>query len=180
MNTRLSLFFTFLCGVALFAAGCSSSEETAKQDGTSTSGEFQRTDKEQAVIPSTDTPPSSRKDDIPSTERNTPTRTTEREAATETVITKQPELSRQPDPTKTGALMWSVQIGAFKAEAGANSLLNEAKAKMNQPVYKDYDPVSGLYKVTIGSFQTREQATQFKEEVIGKGYSGAFSVEVRR
>jgi cell division septation protein DedD len=76
--------------------------------------------------------------------------------------------------------MWSVQIGAFKAEAGATSLLNEAKAKMNQPVYKDYDPVSGLYKVTIGSFQTREQATQFKEEVIGKGYSGAFSVEVRR
>ena len=86
----------------------------------------------------------------------------------------------QQQQTGAGAMMWSVQIGAFKAESGAFQLVSEAKNKFKQPVYKQYDPVSGFYKVTVGSFQTHDQAAQFKSEVQAKGYQDAFLVEVRR
>jgi hypothetical protein len=47
-------------------------------------------------------------------------------------------------------------------------------------LYKDYDPSSGFWKVTVGSSQTREQATQYKSDVQAKGYTDSFVVEVRR
>ena len=77
-------------------------------------------------------------------------------------------------------MMWSVQIGAFKSEAGALQLVEELKQKFNQPVYKRYDPATGYYKVTLGSFPTREAATQYKAEVQSRGYPDSFIVEVAR
>ena len=176
MNARHTLLLVPFLAIAFLAAGCSSSEEAAKTDDTS-SPEFQKTDKQEVVLPTTETPPGSKLEDIQSTEKNVP------------VVDPNPEVQKDAQPEqiqksaegqKKGLLMWSVQLGAFKAESGAMQLVAEAKGKFNQPVYKDFDPVSQLYKVTVGSFQTREQASQFKEEVIGKGYAGAFSVEVRR
>ena len=76
--------------------------------------------------------------------------------------------------------MWSVQLGAFKNDAGALQLVDEIKQKFNQPVYKNYDPVSGYYKVTLGSFQSREDATRFRLDVQSRGYPDAFIVEVPR
>jgi cell division septation protein DedD len=175
MNARHSLFLVPFIAIALLAAGCSASEEAAKTDDT-TSPEFQKTDKQEVVLPTTETPPGSKLEDIQSTEKNVPVVEPKPEAAKD----PQPEQQKSVEGQKKGLLMWSVQLGAFKAESGAMQLVTEAKGKFNQPVYKDFDPVSQLYKVTVGSFQTREQASQFKEEVIGKGYAGAFSVEVRR
>lgn len=76
--------------------------------------------------------------------------------------------------------MWSVQLGAFKSEAGALQLIGEVKQKFNQPVYKRYDAVTGFYKVTLGSYQTRDDASRFKLDVQSRGYPDAFVVEVAR
>jgi cell division septation protein DedD len=83
-------------------------------------------------------------------------------------------------PAASGIMMWSVQIGAFKEEQGAVKLLKEAKTQVKQPVYKDYDPVTGFYKVTVGSFSNQEQASSYKQEIRTNGFPDAFTVEVRR
>ena len=177
MKHRIVMIGASATFLLAFISGCSSSEETAK-DGKDGGGEFTATDKPEVVIPATDQP---------GQDAGEATRT--ERPATSATITAQPVTSPvtahdvtppKPDPQKTGMMMWAVQIGAFKSEAGAVALINEARTKFNVPVYKDYDAVTGFYKVTVGSFPTREQATQFKEEVLAKGYTGAFSAEVRR
>lgn len=90
-----------------------------------------------------------------------------------------PEAAPSAAPN-AGSMMWSVQLGAFKSEAGAFQLIEELKQKFNQPVYKRYDPVTGYYKVTLGSYQTREKAGEFKLDVQSRGYPDAFTVEVAR
>jgi hypothetical protein len=59
-------------------------------------------------------------------------------------------------------------------------LIEDLKKKFNQPLYKRYDPVTGYYKVTLGSFPTREQAAEYKLEVQSRGFPDAFTVEVAR
>ncbi|MBR9978204.1 MAG: SPOR domain-containing protein [Bacteroidetes bacterium] len=114
-------------------------------------------------------------EDLPATERPVPVKERSEDA--------QPAPQQTPPSTTDthgGSMMWSVQIGAFKTESGAFSLVEEAKQKFNQPVYKRYDPVTGFYKVTLGSFPAREQAANFKAEVQSRGYPDAFTVEVAR
>lgn len=166
MKQVLGKLLVILPLIILF--GCSSSEETAKQENSETQekGEFKKVDADDGGVM-----PEGEIQDTQQTEKNAP-------------VVKEPIPPPTEEPTqpmtKTGIIMWSVQLGAFKNESGAVQLVNEIKGKFNQPVYKDYDPVSGFYKVTLGSFQTREQASSFKAEVLSKGYPDAFTVEVRR
>jgi cell division septation protein DedD len=179
---RISYYLTLgLLSSGLVFLGCSSSEETEKQPPK----EFKQVEPQKEAVPKTDTP-EMEKQEIPPSEKNIPA---DQQKKPDPVPQQQKEMDqpedsqtqRQQQPqTGAGAMMWSVQIGAFKAESGAFQLVNEAKNKFKQPVYKQYDPVSGFYKVTVGSFQVKDQATQFKTEVQAKGYQDSFIVEVRR
>ncbi len=160
--------------MCVWIAGCSGSEETAGGGERAPEG-FRTVDKEEIVIPATETPPDvapeapSREPEAAAPQRNPAGAPEDADAP-----------PRAKDPVRSGVMMWSVQIGAFRAEAGADQLFAEVRGKFSHPVYKDFDAVSGLYKVTVGSFPTREQATRFKEEVLDRGYTGAFAVEVMR
>ncbi|MBI5646017.1 MAG: SPOR domain-containing protein [Ignavibacteriae bacterium] len=180
MNFRHgSVLRACVLAAVLFMTGCSASEDTAKEN-TGTPGEFTSTDKREVVIPATDQPPKATTIDPAPVQ---PATVRDAEAAEPEKVGQPPvpeAAQAKPEAQKTGLMMWSVQIGAFKSEAGAAALITEARSKFNVPVYKDFDAVSGLFKVTVGSFPTREQASQFKEDVLAKGYTGAFTTEVRR
>lgn len=170
----------------LFLIGCSGSDET-KKDETSKeqSGEFKKTDADVAPpVPKTTIPPEAEvkktEQDIPSNEKDLPKDVPANEPEIRKPKIEEYPTQQPPSTQKTAQIMWSVQIGAFKNESGALQAANEARAKFNQPIYKDLDPVTGFYKVTVGSFATHDQASRFKLEVQSKGYPDAFPVEVRR
>jgi cell division septation protein DedD len=186
MKSSILLPLLLVFCIAAVGAGCSSSEETA---GAKPAGAFTRTEADSVSLPRTPQPTAH--EDMPAPERTLPpsdqkppaTREAPQEKPADTKPAAPPPAVQQPAATpaqKTGIPMWSVQLGAFKSEQGANQLITEAKSKLNAPLYKDYDPASGFYKVTVGSFPTREQAAQYKTEVQAKGYTDSFVVEVRR
>ena len=179
-----------LLAFALTFGACSSSDEL-NTDGTQAQGEeeFQRVDREESIIPETDEPvdievvedePAPVEEAVPvRTEPAVPSRQ-ETPAEEEPAETPAESVSAPSVAPRSGAMMWSVQLGAFKNESGAFQLVQEVKKKFNQPVYKRYDAATGYYKVTLGSFQTREEATNFKADVQSHGYPDAFTVEGAR
>ena len=185
--------------LAVGLAACSSSDELsgAEQQKQDESGTFQRIDNEEPIIPETDEPvmlEAVEDEDLPVTEKpvpvqpatipaETPSTPPARQESAPTPPAQPPQQSAPAaaqEAPRAGSMMWSVQLGAFKSEAGAFQLIEELKLKFNQPLYKRYDPVTGYYKVTLGSFPTREQATEYKLEVQSRGYPDAFTVEVAR
>lgn len=171
--SRVRVVFHPLACLMLFAwIGCSASEEAGRDSADGKSSEAATTETQGNTIPAANTgqPPAK----VPSQEEAPPP---VQESGTPPGQ-QAPQVDQQPQ--QPGIMMWSVQIGAFKQEAGAMQLFEDIKSKFNQPVYKDYDPVSGFYKITIGSFQTREQAASLKADAQAKGYPDAFTVEVRR
>ncbi len=172
MKPMLSIGMLAFALAVLVLPGCSASEEAATT-ATPNPTEVARTEPQPA--PTSEPPAIPADTQAPETVTPPPP-----PPVPQDVQVTPPEETRAQEKTRTGIMMWSVQIGAFKNEAGATQLLNEAKAKVQFPVYKDYDPVSGLYKVSVGSFQTRDQAAKFKADVQAKGYPDAFVVEARR
>ncbi|MFA6234516.1 MAG: SPOR domain-containing protein [Bacteroidota bacterium] len=177
--------------LAVLFVACSSSDElnTADQQKKDENSTFQRTDKEEPIIPETDEPVKLEvieDEDVPADEKPVPMKNENREnipapsSKQESVPDNQAPSAAPSSAPHVGSMMWSVQLGAFKSEAGAFQLIEELKQKFNQPVYKRYDPVTGYYKVTLGSYQTREKAGEFKLEVQSRGYPDAFTVEVAR
>ncbi|MCB2204372.1 SPOR domain-containing protein [bacterium] len=178
----------FIFASLMFVAACSSSEEVNSKDGAQGDESFQKVDQEESIIPETDEPVEIEvvEDEGEAEVEPVPIRDEEPAAATEA---EPPAKQEAPPVEKTqpanvaprsGSMMWSVQLGAFKNESGAFELVNELKNKFNQPVYKRYDAATGYYKVTLGSFQKRDEAASFKAEVQSLGYPDAFTVEVAR
>jgi cell division septation protein DedD len=185
---RYYRLLVLLLSVFMLSA-CSSSEEL---DASGHEGKdddsFQKVDREESIIPETDEPVEIEvvEDDTEPEVEAIPVRTArETPAPPEKEAPAVQETAPPPAPTpavapRSGAMMWSVQLGAFKNESGAFELVDELKKKFNQPVYKRYDAATGYYKVTLGSFQEREQAAAFKLDVQSRGYPDAFTVEVAR
>jgi cell division septation protein DedD len=196
MTARITIAALPLLLAALLITGaCSSSDELEGGTGTATEqgdGEFKKTATEETVLPATDKPA-----EVKTTNTATEKQETEAPPDDESLA----PASAKPEPAaagtqkdapvttpaavtqqtaKTGAPMWSVQLGAFRQEGGATQLVTELKQKFNQPVYRNFDAASGFYKVTLGSFPNREQAASFKMEVQARGYPDAFVVEVTR
>jgi len=170
--------------VVLAFAACSSSEEISGSPSHSIMEEavFERVDSDEPILPVTDTPPPS--DRSPQIETPEVERTVPIQGGTELPVRTESPTPEHVAPSssspRAGTMMWSVQVGAFRSDEGALQLVEEVKRKFNQPVYKRYDPVSGLHKVTLGSYRTREEATTFKLDVQARGYPDAFIVEVAR
>ncbi len=196
--TRIHHLLAAACLAAciLLAAGCSGSDEAKKEQKQPSTGEFGTVSSDSTPAPKTPAPAdaSQKEKELPSSDAENPSANREREQSQNPPQSNPPSQnppqsnppsqnpSAPPAGTRTGSglAMWSVQIGAFKSEAGATQCANEARGKFNQPIYKDYDPVTGFYKVTVGSFSGYDQAGKYKLEVQSKGYPDAFTVEVKR
>ncbi len=191
LTQRFAVIFLLSLTTAGMMA-CSSSEEISSTPAAQDSEEavFERVDREETIIPETDLPadaPPAPAQEAPKTERSVPVQPQSDLPASQEVPAAAPQ-TRNPEtaaPASTeaapaGTMMWSVQLGAFKSESGALQLIDEVKKKFNQPVYKRYDAVTGFYKVTLGSYQNREDAGRFKLDVQSRGYPDAFVVEVAR
>jgi cell division protein FtsN len=184
MKQRAWIVLT-LSFVVVLVIGCSSSDELSASDQSEkeTNTAFERIDDEESIIPETDEPVEIEvveDEPIPEREQNVPVRSSAGTQEKTPVETVKPTPVQPTVTSQSGAMMWSVQLGAFKNESGAFELVEDLKKKFNQPVYKRYDAVTGYYKVTLGSYQTREQATAFKLDVQSRGFPDAFTVEVAR
>jgi cell division septation protein DedD len=187
MYLRIFYILTLFLAVSLILSACSSSDELGREDdGDST--EFEQVDEAmEPVIPATQAPGEQAEQEAAQKENVEVTVDEDVQPAppahqeTPPPAATAPQTSEPPQSApRAGMRMWSVQLGAFRSEAGALELVNQLKQRFNQPVYKNYDTASGLHKVTLGSFAERDQATTFKEEVQGQGYPDAFIVEVTR
>lgn len=61
---------------------------------------------------------------------------------------------------------YSVQIGANKMPDNADRIAAIAKERYNINVYTIYDKNDNLYKVMIGDFKTKEEARNFRDEMV--------------
>jgi cell division septation protein DedD len=186
---RVNRFFIILYSmfIVAVAGACSSSEEISAVPPYSDDDEviFERVDRDDITVPETDVPEGIRPAATPEPPQEGGM---EVEVRGERTVIVPPTPAQQPTPEpsidarapRAGAMMWSVQLGAFRHESGALQLVEELKQKFNQPVYKRYDAVTGFYKVTLGSYQNRDDAARFKLDVQSRGYPDAFVVEVAR
>lgn len=58
-----------------------------------------------------------------------------------------------------GAMLFSIQIGAFKEPANASAAQALARSRYTLPVLNEFQERPGLYRIRIGTFATREEAT---------------------
>jgi cell division septation protein DedD len=75
-----------------------------------------------------------------------------------------PVTSKVTTSSATAGLTFKVQIGAFSVAPSKSKFSNVGPVSI--------DLVNGLYKVTAGNFNTKEEAVKFLNDLQSKGYSG--------
>lgn len=145
--------------LVLYLGGCSASEEAEQEEGV----------KQEAPAPA-----------------QPETKTTMKKDTAEVKVVPpanvEPQQEMKPAPT-TSATLYAVQIGAFESEANANHAEETIKARFTYPVRKYFDGTTKLYKVSIGSFSTKDQALEFRKSLNEKypgEYQDAWIVEVQQ
>lgn len=63
-----------------------------------------------------------------------------------------------------GGMTYKVQLGAYSSQPN--------KSKFSGVSNVSIDQVNGLYKVTCGSFKTKEDAIRYRDELTAKGFNG--------
>jgi cell division septation protein DedD len=113
-------------------------------------------------------------------------KTTVKEDTTEVKVVPpakaEPKQEMKPAPT-TPVALYAVQIGAFESEANASRAEETIKARFTYPVRKNFDETTKLYKVSVGSFSTKDQALEFRKMLSEKypgEYMDAWIVEVQK
>jgi cell division septation protein DedD len=105
---------------------------------------------------------------------------TVRPAAIDTTgkVVKEPITAQKPAKLSPG---WRVQIFAFSDKSRADLAYQDAKLRLNVPVYIEYLP--GLdttpYKIRVGNFLTRVEAEKYRDFLRENGYPDAFLVETQ-
>jgi cell division septation protein DedD len=69
-------------------------------------------------------------------------------------------VSATPSVTRQG---YRVQIGAYGSQAEANVMANKARGILTKSVYVQY--VAPYYKVRVGDFTNKYEATQYKNQI---------------
>ena len=145
---RLQYFLSVCFGVVLFVfvAGCGSSKPAAENPSTQPS---------QTVT--TQTPPAEQKPankidtvDVASQNMNKPQ--------------YQPPPAVSPSTLPTGK--FTVQVGAYKMQDNAERIAALAKERFNRNVNVVYDGTTNLYKVMVGSFDIKDDARQFRDQMV--------------
>ncbi len=63
-----------------------------------------------------------------------------------------------------GGMTYKVQLGAYSSQPN--------KSKFSGLSNVSIDQINGLYKVTCGSFKTKEDAVKYRDELTAKGFNG--------
>jgi cell division septation protein DedD len=143
----------------LYVGGCTASEETEQEEGV----------KEEAPAPAQ-----------PATQTTMKKDTAEVKVVPPANV--QPEQEMKPAPAPS-VILYAVQIGAFENEVNASRAEQTVKARFTHPVRKYYDETTKLYKVSVGSFSTKDQALEFRKLLNEKypgEYQDAWIVEIQQ
>ena len=111
--------------------------------------------------------------------------TVKKDTAGVRVITPQvSEAEKAPRPiTLTPGSMYAVQIGAFEIVENADRVEQLAKLRFALPVRKSYDWMTSFYRISVGSFATKDEALEWRK-ILNERYPGeyrdAWVVEVPR
>jgi len=60
---------------------------------------------------------------------------------------------------------YAVQVGAYKMQDNADRVAELAKERFGKQVYTYPDKTSGLFKVMVGNFITKDEARRFRDEM---------------
>jgi cell division protein FtsN len=94
-----------------------------------------------------------------------------------------PPTAAEPSSPATPMVLYGVQIGAYENDANAQHAEQLIRARFTQPVRKYFDETTRLYKVSVGSFPTKDQALEFRKLLNEKypgEYQDAWIVEVQK
>ena len=93
-----------------------------------------------------------------------------------------PTTQTQAPVMKTIIGNFSVQLGAFQAEQNALQFAYSAKIKLNENIYNILDKGTNLYRIMVGSFDTKDAARAFRDQVVNNNpeYKGAWVVDVNK
>jgi cell division septation protein DedD len=89
----------------------------------------------------------------------------------------------EPVAPTTPMVLYAVQIGAYENDTNAQHAEQLIRARFTQPVRKYFDETTRLYKVSVGSFPTKDQALEFRKLLNEKypgEYQDAWIVEVQK
>ncbi len=98
---------------------------------------------------------------------STPTETKPVETVKPVATVKPVETKTPTNTAKTtseAGMTFKVQLGAYSTQPN--------KSKFNGVSNVSIDQVGGYYKVTAGSFKTKEDAIKYRDELTGKGFNG--------
>lgn len=91
---------------------------------------------------------------------------------------KKQETSVYPSKPSRTAFGFRVQIFAFAERPRAELAFNNAKLRINAPIYLEVLPGDPApYKIRVGNFQTREEAEKYRDFLRQNGYPDAFIVQ---
>lgn len=120
--------------ILLFAAGCSTTQETAK-------------DKSQTEV--------------------------KNEKQTDTLAASPATAAKQT--------VYIVQVGAFNTEEKAQNFLENAKKKIQRPVFQKYSEAVNLFVVQVEPFNTKKEAEEFRNNLwLNMEFSDAFVLTEER
>ncbi len=95
----------------------------------------------------------------------------------DTSVRKQEPATYPRKPLRT-APGFRVQIFAFAEKSRAELAFNDARLRLNVPVYMDEIPGDPApYKIRVGNFQTRDEAEKYRDFLRQNGYPDAFIVQ---
>ncbi|MEO0293559.1 MAG: SPOR domain-containing protein [candidate division WOR-3 bacterium] len=91
------------------------------------------------------------------------------------VTSPTPKEKEAPSVTPIKRQGYRIQIGAFRDEGEANILAARARAQLGKKVYVQYIPP--FYKVRVGDFLDKYEATQYMNQYVKGSYERAWVVE---
>ncbi len=96
------------------------------------------------------------------------------------VITEELPPPPPENPEKVVVENFSIQIGAFEKEENALQFAYNAKNLLKEDIYNIYDKAKQIYRVMVGKFNSKETATEFRDQFVKKfpDYGNAWVIDV--
>ena len=83
-----------------------------------------------------------------------------------------PELELDDELSKDD--VYTVQLGAFKSVRNVETFEKLIKSKFTLPIKTEFDDQSGLYKVSVGKFNSKDEAYELRDFCVKNGYKDAW------
>jgi len=85
------------------------------------------------------------------------------------------------ESTITKNVFYTVQLGAFQKISNVEKFEKVIKAKFpNLPLKTEQDANTGYYKVTVGKFETKDEAYRLRDYCVQQGYKDAWVTELSK